>query len=559
MAKWYIKRNDKQAGPFESAQLKQLAADAKIKPDDLVRREDQEAWHKAESVKGLFLAQKQPQVVPAEAAQQANGPQSSDPATQQNSDLPSNNMQSQQSAGDWYRIENGQSVGPVPFKEFCEQYKAGIFGANDFIAQAGMRKWTQAGVFLEQEVIESATSEDEWFIIGNDQNQGPYAFSYLQGFFANNELAETDLIGRKGSKGLPANVLLERKTLGFLEWLIALGGSTEKNKASVAGGFAMLMFWLLGGSVFTILTGGILVFTLVGLVLTRNSLPFAHQGKVAVGLTGGILILLIGTWSKQDDNPANSEFRQLVSKLSRSLKPIPKNDHETLIDALGSRKPELIVQALKAIPDKKHLFTDEELAAVMLSRKIRHIALSESGRLITNAELKNITIERLITAGYSRDQSVVFVPRNLTDEFEGNFLYRAEDPKQNENTVRFTLKKSIRFSKKGELYKVIFHSGGYYFETGFNSEPFALDKEGDKPCWIVDCYYDNGGHTLTAEDARLMNAYNGAFKSALESRGNSHSFTSADTSHKAGDRVSGIMKQFNLVYHVKTGAFEVKR
>jgi hypothetical protein len=56
MAKWYIKRNDKQAGPFESAQLKQLAADGKIKPDDLVRREDQTSWSKASDVKGLIVA-----------------------------------------------------------------------------------------------------------------------------------------------------------------------------------------------------------------------------------------------------------------------------------------------------------------------------------------------------------------------------------------------------------------------------------------------------------------------------------------------------------------------
>jgi hypothetical protein len=54
MAKWYIKRNGKQAGPFESAQLRQLAKEGKIKSDDLLRRDDQEAWQKAESVKGLL-------------------------------------------------------------------------------------------------------------------------------------------------------------------------------------------------------------------------------------------------------------------------------------------------------------------------------------------------------------------------------------------------------------------------------------------------------------------------------------------------------------------------
>ncbi len=55
MAKWYIKRKDKQAGPFETAQLKQLAADGKIKPNDQIRRDDQDTWHKADAVKGLLV------------------------------------------------------------------------------------------------------------------------------------------------------------------------------------------------------------------------------------------------------------------------------------------------------------------------------------------------------------------------------------------------------------------------------------------------------------------------------------------------------------------------
>lgn len=52
MTKWYIKRNNRQAGPFETAELKQLAADGTIKSDDHIRRDDQETWYKAQSVKG---------------------------------------------------------------------------------------------------------------------------------------------------------------------------------------------------------------------------------------------------------------------------------------------------------------------------------------------------------------------------------------------------------------------------------------------------------------------------------------------------------------------------
>ncbi len=55
MAKWFIQRNGKQAGPFVSAQLKQLAAEGKIRPEDQIRRDDQDKWHRAETVKGLLV------------------------------------------------------------------------------------------------------------------------------------------------------------------------------------------------------------------------------------------------------------------------------------------------------------------------------------------------------------------------------------------------------------------------------------------------------------------------------------------------------------------------
>lgn len=205
MAKWFVNRNGKQAGPFESAQLKKFASEGKIKPDDQIRRDDQEKWHKAESVKGLFLARTQPQFAQPKAAKEGGELRSTHLETQQNADLKTNeNMPHQQSACDWYRIWNDQSVGPVPFTELCEQYKTGVFGANDFIAQAGMN-WVQAGIFLEQGVVESATTEDEWFILSGDQTLGPHTFSHLQGLFKNKELSESTLIGRRGSKGIPVS------------------------------------------------------------------------------------------------------------------------------------------------------------------------------------------------------------------------------------------------------------------------------------------------------------------------------------------------------------------
>jgi hypothetical protein len=55
MANWHVKRNEKTFGPFNSDQLKKLADSGKIKPEDLLKRENQENWVRACEIKGLGL------------------------------------------------------------------------------------------------------------------------------------------------------------------------------------------------------------------------------------------------------------------------------------------------------------------------------------------------------------------------------------------------------------------------------------------------------------------------------------------------------------------------
>ncbi len=54
MAKWYVQRGEKKFGPFEDKQLKQLAESGKLKPIDVVRREDRQTGRPASEIKGLF-------------------------------------------------------------------------------------------------------------------------------------------------------------------------------------------------------------------------------------------------------------------------------------------------------------------------------------------------------------------------------------------------------------------------------------------------------------------------------------------------------------------------
>jgi hypothetical protein len=52
--KWFVVRGAKEEGPFTSRQLKQMAGDGRLRPDDLVRREDVETSRPASAIKGLF-------------------------------------------------------------------------------------------------------------------------------------------------------------------------------------------------------------------------------------------------------------------------------------------------------------------------------------------------------------------------------------------------------------------------------------------------------------------------------------------------------------------------
>ncbi len=60
MAKWYVQRGEKEFGPFEDKQLKQLAENGKLKPIDVVRREDRQTGRPASEIKGLFLDANEP-------------------------------------------------------------------------------------------------------------------------------------------------------------------------------------------------------------------------------------------------------------------------------------------------------------------------------------------------------------------------------------------------------------------------------------------------------------------------------------------------------------------
>jgi hypothetical protein len=54
MAMWYLKHDNEEVGPIDTAELKTLARIGRLAPDDIIRRGDMGSWVRAEQVSGLF-------------------------------------------------------------------------------------------------------------------------------------------------------------------------------------------------------------------------------------------------------------------------------------------------------------------------------------------------------------------------------------------------------------------------------------------------------------------------------------------------------------------------
>jgi hypothetical protein len=65
MAGFYVKRGDKEQGPFSSSDLKEFAESGKLRKTDKIRKEDSQKYYPAESVKGLFAKSSSAKQAPA--------------------------------------------------------------------------------------------------------------------------------------------------------------------------------------------------------------------------------------------------------------------------------------------------------------------------------------------------------------------------------------------------------------------------------------------------------------------------------------------------------------
>lgn len=77
--RWHYNRNGEKHGPISDSDLRTLAADGSLKPDDLIWKEGMAEWRKAGAVKGLFAQGKQtpPPIPTAPSLDTATNPDAS--------------------------------------------------------------------------------------------------------------------------------------------------------------------------------------------------------------------------------------------------------------------------------------------------------------------------------------------------------------------------------------------------------------------------------------------------------------------------------------------------
>jgi len=70
---WYVARNNKKHGPFTAAKLKELAAQGRLHPTDMLLREGMQKWVPASTVGGLFPEQPSGEPMKDEGEQTTTG------------------------------------------------------------------------------------------------------------------------------------------------------------------------------------------------------------------------------------------------------------------------------------------------------------------------------------------------------------------------------------------------------------------------------------------------------------------------------------------------------
>lgn len=148
---WYCQVMGSEVGPLTQSQLIDMVRHQRLRPEDLVRR-DNSAWVAAFEVKGLFAAaSKRPmQSLGSRFPEQPNEPPPPPVSAKQDSPPPRGTIP-MPSVGpkDWYCIASGEKRGPIDFAELKALMADGRLRQTDRVWRSSAPKFRRASEIKE--------------------------------------------------------------------------------------------------------------------------------------------------------------------------------------------------------------------------------------------------------------------------------------------------------------------------------------------------------------------------------------------------------------------------
>ena len=125
---WYLKLQSTELGPLTSKEIKKLADDGRLKPDDLVRRADSRNWLRASGIRGLTdCSISNASAYAAPVIENKAGPTHKPP------DLPSPRP--------WWVFDGNKPSGPYEQPQLLTWLSTGQLTGASFVCPVGDRTW----------------------------------------------------------------------------------------------------------------------------------------------------------------------------------------------------------------------------------------------------------------------------------------------------------------------------------------------------------------------------------------------------------------------------------
>lgn len=134
-AEWYYAKDDQQLGPVSTAELKKLADDGRIAPDDLVWCDQMDGWAPARTRKDLFAPRRARRVGKPSKTAENRRDQPAEPPP---------DVQKPSGDAEWYYSNDEQQLGPVSAEELKALAARGVLDPDDLVWCDQMDDWAPA-------------------------------------------------------------------------------------------------------------------------------------------------------------------------------------------------------------------------------------------------------------------------------------------------------------------------------------------------------------------------------------------------------------------------------